>query len=147
MADDKDVESMKQDIQRLYDNQADQSKALNDIISMTNISRDLISENILEINQIISTISFLNETIDNTMNELKPLFTTRRFLFLHTESLIHHSRLRSLLGQMKTDVDLIKAYLNIHSTGKLTPTITDPVHLRQELFKDTQTITCKTLIT
>ena len=36
---------------------------------------------------------------------------------------------------MKTDIDLIKAYLKIHSTGKLTPTITDPIHLRQELLK------------
>ena len=36
---------------------------------------------------------------------------------------------------MKTNTDLIMAYLNIHSTGKLTPTITDPIHLRQELLK------------
>ena len=35
---------------------------------------------------------------------------------------------------MKTDTAQIKAYLNIHITGKLTPSITDPVHLRQELL-------------
>ena len=96
-ADDEDVESMKQDIWRLYDNQGDQSKVLNDVISITNTSRGLINENILKINQIISTISFLNEALDSIMNQLKPLFTARRFLFLHTESLIHHSRIRSLL--------------------------------------------------
>ena len=91
--------------------------------------------NILKINQIISTISFLNDTMDSIMNQLKPVFTVRRFLLLHTESLIHHSRIRSLLGQMKTETALIKAYLNIHITGKLTPSITDPVHLRQELLR------------
>ena len=47
---------------------------------------------------------------------------------------MHHSRIRSLLGQMKTDTAQIKAYLNIHIMGKLTPSITDPVHLRQELL-------------
>ena len=134
-ADDEDVESMKQDIQRLYDNQDDQSKVLNYVISITNISRGLTNENILKINQIISTISFLNETIDSVMNQLKPLFTAQRFVFLHTESLIHHSRIISLLRQMKNDIDLIKAHLNIYSIGRLTPTITDPMHLRQELLR------------
>ena len=118
---DEDAESMKQDIKRLYDNQVDQSKALNAVISIINISRGLISENILKINQIISAISFLSETIDNLMNQLKPLFIARRFIFLHTESLIHHSRIISLLRQMKIDIDLTRVYLNIHSTGRLTP--------------------------
>ena len=36
---------------------------------------------------------------------------------------------------MKTDIFLIKAYLNNNSTGKLTTTINDPIHLRQELLK------------
>ena len=36
---------------------------------------------------------------------------------------------------MKTDIDLIKACLNIHRTGKLTQTITDPIHPREELLK------------
>ena len=44
MADDEDLESMKLDIQSLYDNQVDQSKVLNDVISITNISRGLIME-------------------------------------------------------------------------------------------------------
>ena len=68
------------------------------------------------------------------MNQLRPLFSARRFLLLHMESLIHHSRIRSFLGQMKTDTAQIKAYLNIHIIGKLTPSITDSVHLRQELL-------------
>ena len=89
----------------------------------------------MKINQILRTISFLNDTIDIIMNQLKPLFTARRFLLLHTELLIHHSRIRSILGQMKNDTPQIKAYLNIHITGKLTPSITDPIHLRQELLR------------
>ena len=61
-AKDEDVKSMKQDVKRLYDNQISQSKVLNDVISIANIVRGLINENILKINQIISTITFLNDT-------------------------------------------------------------------------------------
>ena len=69
------------------------------------------------------------------MNQLRPFFTARRFLLLHTEMLIHHSRIRSLLEQMKTNTAQIKAYLNIHITENLTPSITDPIDLRQELLR------------
>ena len=48
--------------------------------------------------------------------------------------LIHHARIRSLLGQMQVDTVQIREYLKIHITGKLTPSITNPVHLRQELL-------------
>ena len=92
-----DVRSMKEDVQKLYGNQINQSKVLNNVISIANISRGLINANIMKINQFISTISFLNDTMDSIMNQLKSLFTTRRFLLLHTELLIHHSRIRSLL--------------------------------------------------
>ena len=60
---------------------------------------------------------------------------------------LHHSRIRSLLGQMKTDTAQIKPCLNIHITGKSTPSIADLIHLRQELFKDKQTVTHKTFHT
>ena len=81
-ANDDDVMSMKQDIQKLYDNQISQSKVLNDVISIANISRGFINVNIMKINQIISTISFLNDTVNSIMNQLKPLFTARRCLLL-----------------------------------------------------------------
>ena len=68
------------------------------------------------------------------MNQLRPLFYARRFLLLHTEMLIHYARIRSLLGQMQADTAQIREYLRIHITSKLTPYITDPVHLRQELL-------------
>ena len=134
-ANDEDVRSMKQDIQKLYNSQISQSKVLNDVISISNISRGLINKYIIKINQIISIITFINDTVDSIINQLRPLFLARRFLLLQTESLIHHSRIRSLLEQMKTDTAQITAYRNIHITGKLTPSITDPVHLRQELFQ------------
>ena len=102
-AKDKGIKSMKQEIKRLYDNQISQSNVLNDVISIANISRGLINENILKINQIISTTTFLNDTMDSIMNQLKPLFSARRFLLLHIEILIHHARIRLLLGQMQTD--------------------------------------------
>ena len=133
-ANDDDVRSIKQNVQKLYDYQISQSKVLNDVIYIANISRGLIHANIMKINQIISTITFINDTMDNIMNQLRPLFSVRRFLLLHMETFIHHSRIRSLLGQMKTNTAQIKAYLNIHITRKLTPSITDPVHLRQKLL-------------
>ena len=61
---------MKQDVQKLYDNQISQSKVLNDVISIANISRSLINANIMKINQIVSTITFINDTIDSKMNQL-----------------------------------------------------------------------------
>ena len=99
-ANDDDVRSMKQDVQKLYDNQISQLKVLSDFIPIANISRGIINANIMKIKQIISTISFLNNTMDSIRNQLKPLFTAGRFLLLHMESLIHHSRIRSLIGQM-----------------------------------------------
>ena len=49
--------------------------------------------------------------------------------------LIHHARIRLLLGQMQADTAQIREYLKIHITSKLTPSITEPVHLRQELLQ------------
>ena len=73
-AKDEDVKSMKQDITRHYDNHISQSKVLNDVISIANISKGLINENILRINQIISTITFLNDMMDIIVTQLRPLF-------------------------------------------------------------------------
>ena len=48
----KDIKSVKQDVKRLYDNQISQSKGLNDVISIANILRGLINENILKITKL-----------------------------------------------------------------------------------------------
>ena len=87
----------------------------------------------MKINDIIGTISSLNDTIENTEQQLVPLFTARRFLFLHLEFLIHHSRVQELVKQLQNDITLIRQYLDVHSTGKLTPVLVDPHHLRKEL--------------
>ena len=89
-----------------------------------------------KINHIISTISFLNDTMDSLMNQLKHFIYCQKIpSFAYAKLLIHHSKIRSLLGQMKTNTAQIKAYLNIHITAKLTLSITDPIHLRQELLR------------
>ena len=92
-----------------------------------------LSSNI--INTLVGTILNLNDTIVGISDQLMPLFTARRFQLLHTEFLIHHNRIKDLVKQMKTDLDLIRSYLETHITGKLNSKIIDPVHLRQELVK------------
>ena len=79
-ANDEDLQNMKQDIQRHYDNQIDQANILNHIISITNVSRGLINENIMKINEIIGTISFLNETIDGLAEKLKTIVYYKKIL-------------------------------------------------------------------
>ena len=74
IANDDDVRSMKQDIQKFYNNQISESKVLNGVISTANISRGLINANIMKINEIISTKTFINDTMDSIMNQLRPLF-------------------------------------------------------------------------
>lgn len=134
-ADNEEVQNMKKDIQNIYDNQIEQTNVLNEVISVANVSRGLINENIMKINEIINTITFLNETIVDISNSLKPLYRSRRFHLLYTETQIHHYRIRTLIRQIGKDINLIKEYLNIHSTGKLTPSIVDPISLKQELLK------------
>ena len=107
----------------------------NDIISITNVSRSLISENIKKINGIIDTIVTLNQTIKNVAGHLGPLYTTRKFMFMHTEFISHHTRIRMVTRQVADDIKLIKSYLTTFTTGKLTPQIIDPKHLRHELLK------------
>ena len=80
-ANDEDLQNMKQDIQKLYDNQVDQANVLNDIISITNVSRGLINENIRKINEIIDTISFLNETIDSLAENLNHCISQEDSIF------------------------------------------------------------------
>ena len=122
-------------VKQLYQNQMDQTNILNDIISITNVSRGLINENIKKINGIIDTIVTLNQTIKNIAGHLGPLYTTRKFMFMHTEFISHHTRIRMVTRQIADDINLIKSYLSTFTTGKLTPQIIDPKHLRHELLK------------
>ena len=69
-ADQKDIDMIKQQVKDLYSNQLAEKKVLEDVISVTNISRGLINENRLKINQIVSTTSGINETISNIQQQL-----------------------------------------------------------------------------
>ena len=130
-----DLNSIKANVKQLYQNQMDQTNVLNDIISITNVSRGLINENIQKINGIIDTIVTLNQTIKNIAGHLGPLYTTRKFMFMHTEFISHHTRIRMVTRQVADDINLIKSYLTTFTTGKLTPQIIDPKCLRHELLK------------
>ena len=57
---------------------------------------------------------------------------------MHNEFMIHHSRIRTIIRQMTTDIDLIRQYLASFTSGKLTPQMIDPANLRQELLKFNQ---------
>ena len=87
-ADQKDIAIIIQ-IKDLYPNQLAEKKVLEDVISVTNIFRGLINENRLKINEIISTISGINETISNIQEQLIPLFIARKFLIIQTEAALH----------------------------------------------------------
>ena len=120
-----DLNSIKADVKQLYQNQMDQTNALNYIISITSVSRGLINENIKKINGIIKNIA----------GHLGPLYTTRKLMFLHTEFISHHTRIRMVTRQVADHINLIKSYLPTFTNGKLTPQIIDPKHLRHELLK------------
>ena len=107
---------------------------MTEIIPITNISSGLINENRIKINLITDAMLSINETFLNIQTHIQSIFTDKNFYF-HSEFMIHHTRVRSLIKQMQHDITLISDYLNIHSTGKLNPNIIDPIHPRQELMK------------
>ena len=104
-----DLNSIKADVKQLYQNQIDQTNVLNDIISITNVSTGLINENIKKINGIIDTIINLNKTIKNIAGHLGPLYTTRKFMFMHTEFISHHTRIRMATSKVTGDINLIRS--------------------------------------
>ena len=113
-------------------NQAD---VLKDIISITNLSRGLINGNIQKINNIVDTIISLNQTIRSIEGHLEPLYVARKFTFMHTEFISHHTKIRMITRQIADDINLIRSSLSTFTTGKITPKIIDPKHLRHELIK------------
>ena len=130
-----DLNSIKVGVKQLHQNQMDQTNVLNDIISITNVSRGLINDNIKKINGIIDTIVTLNQTIKNIAGHLGPLYTTRKFMLMRTEFISHHTRIRMVTRHVADDINLIKSYLSTFTTCKLTPQIIDPKHLRHEFLK------------
>ena len=56
-------------------------------------------------------------------------------MFMHTEFISHHTRIRMVTRQIADEIESIRSYLSTFTTGKITPHIIDPKHLRQELIK------------
>ena len=96
----------------------DQTNVLNDVISITNVSRGLINENIKKINNIVDTIINLNQTIKHIAGQFEPLSTARKFMFMHTEFISHHTRIRMVTRQIADDIESIRSYLSTFTTGK-----------------------------
>ena len=131
-ADQNDLE-IKRDVKTIYDNQVKQTEVLNDIISITNVSRTLINENREMINGMIHNIESLQESLKDIKKDLRILFTTRKFLLIHTEILIHSNRLRMAVDTLKNDINRFVQYLIMLSSGKLSPALIDPTYLQREL--------------
>ena len=68
-------------------------------------------------------------------------------MFMHTEFISHHTRIRMITRQIADDIESIRSYLSTFTTGKITPQIIDPKHLRQELIKINKKITTQNHVT
>ena len=75
----------------------DQTNILNEKVTVTNIYRGLINENRAKVNLIIDTLLWINETIISIEAHIKHLFSAKIFFLLNSESMIHHTRLKTLL--------------------------------------------------
>ena len=133
--DKRDLDEVKRNVKILYDNQIKQGEVLDDTISITNISRALITENRHMINSIIDSILILNDTLANIQKDIQPLFVTRRFLLTHAEVLVHSHRLRVAGSDIRNDINKCGKYLDTLISGKLSPTLADPIHLCNELLR------------
>ena len=118
------------------DNQTKQGEVLDDIISITNFSRSLITAKRHHmINSMIDSIQFLKDTLAIIHKDIEPLFVTRRFLLTHVEVLIHSHRLRVAVSEIRNDVNKFGKYLDTLRSRKLSPTLVDPIHLFDELLR------------
>ena len=82
----------------------------------------------------IHNIESLQESLKDVKKDLKILFTTRRFLLIHAEILIHSNRLRIAVDTLKNDINRFVQYLIMLSSGKLSPALIDPTHLQRDLI-------------
>ena len=69
-----DIDSIKQDVRTLYANQVGQSEVLNELVTITNVSRGLINDNRDIINTLVGTILNLNDTIGSISDQLNAPF-------------------------------------------------------------------------
>ena len=130
-----DLESIKHSVKTIYDNQESQAQVLNDVISITNVSRTLINENRLLINGMIETIITLNTTLKEIQYDLFLLLTTRKFFLIHAETLTHSHRLNNEVNNLINDIQVIEQYMTMFSSGELNPKLITPKLLIKELIK------------
>ena len=103
-ADQKDLDDIKKDVQTIYDNQINQAEVLNDIVSISNVSRTLINENRERINGMIQNIETLYHNLEDVRKDLSDLFNSRRFLIIYAEVQIHSKRLRTAVNTLQNDI-------------------------------------------
>ena len=133
-ADQNDLNDIKKDVQTIYDNQVNQAEVLNDIVSISNVSRTLIKENREKINDMIENIGELYQSLDIIKGDMKALFKTRRFFLIYSEARIHLERLRGSIQTLKDDINRFNQILTMLVSGKLSPALIDPTHLQIELI-------------
>ena len=132
-ADQKDLNDIKKDVQTIYDNQVNQAEVLNDIVSITNISRSLIKENREKINDMLENIGELYQNLDILKDEMRVLFETRKFFLIYSEARIHFERLKGSIQTLKDDINRFNQILTMLTSGKLSPSLINPTHLQIEL--------------
>ena len=132
-ADQEDLDSIKAKVKTIYDNQVNQAQVLNDIVTITNVSRSLINENRVLINGMIQTVITLNSTLKEIQHDLFLLLTTRKFLLTHAETLIHSHRLNLAVNDLVNDIKIVEQYMTMFSSGELNPNLISPEMLIKEL--------------
>ena len=115
--------------------QIKQGEVPNDIILITNISMALITENRCMINSMIGSIQFLNDPSVNIQKDMAPLFCDQKILLTHAKVLIHTKRLIVAVSGIRKDINKFGQYIDTLSSGKLSPTLVDPIHLCDELLR------------
>ena len=76
----------------------------------------------------------MQESLKDIKKDLRILLTTRKFLLIYAEILIHSNRLRVAVDTLKNDINGFVQYLMMLSSGKLSPALIDPTHLQRELI-------------
>ena len=92
-----------------------------------------IHENRFNINNLIDSITFLNETSVNIHENIETHFVTRRFLLAHGEVQIYNQVLKVSLDELNNNIKHLELYLNVLIMGILNLAIIDPIQLQIKL--------------
>ena len=120
-ADQNDLDEIKKDVQTIYDNQMTQAEVLNDIVSISNVSRTLINENRQKINGMIKNIESIYENLEDVRKDIQFLFHSRKFMLIFSEVQIHLNRLRTSADILKSDINRFAQYLTMLNFRHIEP--------------------------